>query len=184
MQTTPPFQFCRSRSSTQFHSSITPLCEHICTGRGPSALAMELAFPKTPQVRNHHKIHQRKADQAGQEALLHDTAHQPLRIQLADQQLSNPKIATFTEKDVRAKRLSASLRRNTAINQQTTHNRLIRSGRQQEASREWMETLHPWGKPSPQGPASNRERSHRNVGGCESAGKGLTHQPWLQASKA
>ena len=122
-----------------------------------------LALPATPQLRNHHKIHHRKADQAGQEALLHDTAHQPPRIQLADQQLSNPKIATFTEKDVRAKRLSAALRRNTAINQQTTHNRLIRSGRQQEASREWMETLHPWGQPSPQGPASNRERSHQHV---------------------
>ena len=52
---------------------------------------MRVPVPATPQLRDHQKIHHRKADQAGQEPLLHDTAHQPTRIQPADHQLSNPK---------------------------------------------------------------------------------------------
>ena len=50
-----------------------------------------LAVPTPPQVRDHQEIHHRKADQAGQEPLLHDTAHQPPWVQLADHQLSSPK---------------------------------------------------------------------------------------------
>ena len=32
-----------------------------------------------------------------------------------------------------------------------------------------METLHPWQPPSPQGPASNRERSHQHVAANQQA---------------
>ena len=54
-------------------------------------VSMELTVPTTPELRNHQKIHDRKADQAGQKTLLHKTAHQPPRIKLADHQLSSPK---------------------------------------------------------------------------------------------
>ena len=91
MQTSTPVQFCRSRSSTQFHSSITPFLRAHLHWPWSVGLGNGLALPATPQLRNHHKIHHRKADQAGQEALLHDTAHQPPWIQLADHQLSSPK---------------------------------------------------------------------------------------------
>ena len=50
-----------------------------------------LAVPATPQLRDHHKIHHCKADQAGQEPLLHDTANQPPWVQHANHQLSSPK---------------------------------------------------------------------------------------------
>ena len=49
-----------------------------------------LAVPTTPQLRDHQEIHHRKADKAGQEAFLNDTANQPPRIQHADHQLSKP----------------------------------------------------------------------------------------------
>ena len=52
---------------------------------------MGLGVPATPQLRYHHKVHHREADKAGQEALLHDSAHQPTRIQNADHQLGSPK---------------------------------------------------------------------------------------------
>ena len=72
-------------------STGKPLSKYRCSRRGPSISAAGLAIPTTPQLRDHQKIHHRKAEEAGQKPLLNEAAHQPPRIEHADHQLSKPK---------------------------------------------------------------------------------------------
>ena len=69
----------------------SPFSKCRCSRRRPSVSAEGLAIPTTPELRDHQKIHHRKADEAGQKPLLDEAAHQPPRIQHADHQLSDPK---------------------------------------------------------------------------------------------
>lgn len=68
-----------------------PFQQYKSTSTGMTVCVTGLAAPATPQWRNHQEIHYRVGDQTRQKPFLHEAAHQSLRIQLADHQLSNPK---------------------------------------------------------------------------------------------
>ena len=72
MQTTPPFQFCRSRSSTKSHSSkVNTFYQYACTSRGEESFATKVPGSGIQQLDEQLEL---------LKLLLLDTTQQPVVI--------------------------------------------------------------------------------------------------------